>query len=984
MTSIIRRLSSPALISISSFAFAAHEEIDFNRDIRPILSDNCYYCHGPDQDNREGDLRLDVRADAIEAYAIVPGDADDSELIYRIFTDDREEVMPRPSSHKTLSETEKQLLVRWINEGADYDDHWSYTPIERPPYSGIDDIVSKKLSKRNLKLSSETDKRTLIRRASLDIIGLPPTSNDVKAFLADDSPGSYEHLIDRLLDSPHYGEKMAISWLDAVRYADTVGYHGDQERDATPFRDYVITAFNENKPYDQFTIEQIAGDLLPNPTIKQKVAASYNRLNQISREGGIQNKEYIKKYQAERVRTTATAWLGSTMACAECHDHKFDPFTTKDFYSMAAFFSDILEKGAYTGDGSYQEEIAPYLADPHENEGWFGPELTVPNWVFNPEAHQIKALIKERKAVLAKGSPEAKEEFYNWLEQQNIFANRIHAASLSFDYPKTEKGAKKNFEIDLSAFPGTVSDLAAIELEARLAGQGSGTTLNIAISYLHEGETKSRAYYWGDKIDEKLKSTPHSKLGPGIYIGQWRSISISQDELEIPSDSQLLSLTTYKKSGALFRKFRLRSLYQGSKRATLSEEGKIHLDKILKGKSDEKDLQALQQEFFVSHAESFAAEHHEIDTLKAELYAERYTPLTISAAPREVKVLPRGNWMDESGEIVLPASPGFLPNTIASTDEKRLNRLDLAHWIVHPKNPLTARAFVNRIWAQFFGRPLSAAPEDLGLQGEYPEYPELLDWTAAEFIESGWDIKHLIRVIVLSKTYRQSSLVSPEQFDNDPKNLLLARQNPVRLPAEIIRDNALRISGLLNTKTGGKSSRPYQPKGYYANLNFPKREYRQDADASQHRRGVYMHWQRTFLHPMIAAFDGSGRDECVVKRNPSNTPLQALNLLNDPTQVEAARALAEILIQEAAGDTERIRLAYLRALAREPSAEEMQTLRSFLKRERKRFRNSANNRESFLQIGLKQNSDRIQENKLAAFTSLSRAVLNLHETITRY
>ena len=370
--------------------------------------------------------------------------------------------------------------------------------------------------------------------------------------------------------------------------------------------------------------------------------------------------------------------------------------------------------------------------------------------------------------------------------------------------------------------------------------------------------------------------------------------------------------------------------------------------------------------------------------LKEELYGMRYTPLTISATPREVKVLPRGNWMDESGEIVLPASPSFLPVPVSSTVERPLNRLDLAHWIVDPQNPLTARTFVNRVWAKFFGSPLSSAPEDLGLQGEYPPYPQLLDWLAADFMESGWNIKHLVKTIVLSRTYQQSSNASEKLVELDPYNRLLARQSPLRLPAEIIRDNALQISGLLNTRMGGRAIRPYQPEGHYRNLNFPRREYRYTQDEDQYRRGVYVHWQRTFLHPMMTTFDASGRDECVVKRDLSNTPLQALTLLNDPSKIEAAKALAEILLTQEKDDAARIETAYTRALARKPSEIEMATLKTFLKRERERFQNEENQAEALLDIGLYYPDPDLPQIELAALTNMSRAILNLHETITRY
>ena len=960
------------------------KDIEFNRHIRPILSNNCFFCHGPDKEKREGDLRLDIREDAIEAFAFVPGNTEDGELLHRIFSDNPKEVMPEPKSNKSLTETEKFLLKRWIAEGAVYESHWSYNPVKRPTQNGIDEIVSQRLKEKRLKPSSEARKETLIRRVSLDLIGLPPSAEEVKAFVNDQRPDAYERLVDRLLESKHYGEKMAIHWLDAVRYADTVGYHGDQERDATPFRDYVIKSFNENKPYDQFTREQLAGDLLPNPTIEQLVAASYNRLNQISREGGIQDKEYVKKYQSERVRTTATTWLGSTMACAECHDHKFDPFTTKDFYSMAAFFADILEKGAYTGDGSYQEDVSKYLGGPTKHEGWFGPEVSVPNYVFHENPEALKKAIAGKEQFMATGSPEAISEYEQWFQLQSSLAEDNTPLDTKFAYTNAHHKTTKAESIDILSYPYGLEKLASIEFDARIALYSG--PLGIEIRYELNGQMLKKAYHLGDNFEGELdnqSNTPVVKATPLLYKGVWHPISLRRDTLDLPDTAKLVSILPLKGTAGGFRNFRIRTLRQGSQFGVLSKPGQKSLAAILDNHADIEAQAQLKREFFIHHSNTFAKQREEIDGLKNELYGNRYTPLTVSAQPREVKVLPRGNWMDESGETVLPASPSFLPNAIESSDSQRLSRLDLAHWIVNPQNPLTARTFVNRVWAMYFGTPLSNAPEDLGLQGEYPPYPELLDWLAAEFVDSGWDIKHLVREIVSSATYRQSSDVSEKLYEIDPYNRFLARQSPIRLSAEIIRDNSLKISGLLNTKMGGPSARPYQPQGHYRNLNFPIRQYAHDTDQNQYRRGVYIHWQRTFLHPMLTAFDAGGRDECIVKRDLSNTPIQALNLLNDPTQVEAAKALAEILMKEKS-DQARIETAYQHALARRPTAKERKTLKAFINRERKRFENKENQTDAFLSIGLKTPDPNHPPVELAALTSMSRAILNLHETITRY
>ncbi|MCB1122990.1 MAG: DUF1553 domain-containing protein, partial [Verrucomicrobiae bacterium] len=805
----------------------------------------------------------------------------------------------------------------------------------------LDTWVLHRMEEADFTPEPEADRRTLLRRASLDLTGLPPTPEAMATFLADTDEGAYERAVDRLLESPHFGERWAQPWLDLARYADTKGYEKDGTRTVWPYRDWVIDALNDNMPFDQFTIEQIAGDLLPNPTIEQLVAASYSRLNQISREGGIQNKEYVKKYQSERVRTTATAWLGSTMACAECHDHKFDPFTTEDFYSMAAFFADILEMGAYTGDGSYQEDPEPYLTDKQVHEGWFGPELTVPNYLFQENPEAIKKQILENEKTLAKGSHEAEAEFSVWLENQRALAAKQMPEYVLFDYTEENINTTKTESLDVSSYPWDLADTAAIQFEARVTGGGGRGSLGLEVTYEAEGENFKRAYYFGDNYEGELTNKTDApwriQVSPKLYKGVWHPVVLNMDTLSLPRDAKLVSLLPLKGINGGFRNFRIRTLRNGSQEGELNQDLTPILAKAITGSASRSDLGKLKREYFINHAKTFFRERQPIKDLQKEIYGNRYTPLTISATPREVRVLPRGNWMDESGEIRLPATPGFLPGAVSSSEGKRLNRLDLAYWIVDRDNPLTARTFANRLWGQFFGVPLSNAPEDLGLQGEYPPYPELLDWLAAEFMESGWYIKQLVRKIVTSRTYRQTSQVSNELYEKDPYNRLLARQSPRRLPAEFIRDNALEISGLLNPKMGGTAIRPYQPAGFYRNLNFPRREYAPDMDDNQYRRGVYMHWQRTFLHPMLTAFDASGRDECVVKRELSNTPLQALNLLNDPTMVEAARGLAEILI-EVPDDDQRIELAYVRALARNPTAAETRTLKAFLDRERQRFR----------------------------------------------
>ena len=767
--------------------------IDFNQDVRPILSANCFFCHGPDRNHREGGLRLDDRNSAFGAgdsgeTAIVPGKPQESEVMRRIHSADPEEQMPHPDAGKTLSPEQIDLLGRWIEEGAVWQEHWAYqqpirtaVPTVRDPdwcRNWIDHFVLSALESQGRQPSSDAERITLMRRLYFDLTGLPPTPEEVADFLAEKQPQAYEQLVERLLASPHYGERMAMYWLDLVRYADTVGYHGDQDHNISPYRDYVINAFNENMPLDQFTHEQLAGDLIAagnsaqlteERAIELKIASGYNRLLQTSHEGGVQKKEYLAIYAADRIRNLSGVWMGATMGCCQCHDHKFDPYTTRDFYAMAAFFADVEDEKTFGGSNTLPTKREPEMM------------------VFSPGDYEQRA------------------------------------------------------------------DLAAQIEQLRAQGE--------------PGE-------------------PLEKL--------------------------------------------------------------------------ERQLAALEKR-------------------------ARRTMITVAVEPRITRVLPRGNWLDETGEVLQPAIPEFL-GTLA-TNGKRADRWDLARWLTDTKTGtglLTARVFANRCWYLLFGRGLAGPLDDFGGQGTPPSHPALLDALAIRLVESGWDMKQMMKLLVLSRAYQQSSLPRGSLPSEDPENRLFARQSRYRLPAELIRDNALFISGLLEKDLGGDSSRPYQPAGYYRHLNFPQRTYTADADQRQWRRGLYVHWQRQFLHPMLRAFDAPSREECTAERPRSNTPLAALVLLNDPTFLEAARALAERMIREG-GPTPRSRIAFAFQLAvsRAPDAEEEELLNNLLRESRELYRQDPQAAEDFIQIGHRTAAEELEPVELAAWTTVARAVLNLHETITR-
>ena len=1040
-------------------------KIQFNRDIRPILSDNCYKCHGPDKNNRQANLRLDMRPSALDSGALKPGKPENSKLVARILANDGSQ-MPPLTAHKSLTKTQKDLLVQWVKEGGEYEAHWSYLPPQRPPvpvisdtrypvHNPIDSFVFSLLQQKRILPSPQADRRTLIRRVTLDLTGLPPAPKETQAFLADSSPSAYERVVDRLLASPSYGERMAVPWLDLVRYADTVGFHGDQNQNAWPYRDYVISAFQQNMPFDQFTREQIAGDLIPFPTPLSRTATCFNRLNMVTREGGAQPKEYLAKYMADRVRTVGMTWLGSTLACCECHDHKYDPFTQKDFYSLGAFFADMQQWGVYADYG--------YTPNPdlrgYNNDYPFPPEITIASsYLFeriNRDRWKMQRTAEATEAIL-KRDPAANAAFDAWRKQEADFlirhpdgwetltpmeATAMEATAMETPPKKpaadrasqpppprtsalqidpdgsvlvTGKGAQ-NVTLLSKLASGWISILR-VELLPHAVNGGSvfrtgmnAATVSLTASIRHaNGKVQPLVFRFADAdfsqpmysngfalvgvqrgwkldpnhageinrsewiLDTPILTEPDDTLTvtfPGCQAGCIR-LSATPFEAEDLSDPMVrASLLTY------FRNPAIPNANQGIMQAYLAGTG-------------------WNSEAYLQYKR-----------LEADLFACRkgQTPVMVTAAiatPLTMRVLPRGNWQDEGGEIVQPAPPHFLPHTEPPAGQ-RLTRLDLANWLTSQDNPLTARVFVNRLWKQFFGTGLSAQLEDVGAQGEWPTHPELLDWMAVEFMKPfygiqpghtvrvqphrGWDIKHMVRLIVTSSTYQQSSKLRPELHESDPNNRLLASQNPRRLEAEFVRDNALAIAGLLNTDIGGPPCKPYQPTGYYANIQFPDRNYIADADDREWRRGLYMHWQRTFLHPMLANFDAPSREDCIAARNVSNTPQQALTLLNDPTFVEAARAFALRILQEPVkGDSERLERAYQIALGRSLQPKERDSLLAFLKQVRTAYLQQPADADRLLKIGIAPVPPGTGPVELAAWTNLCRVVLNLQETITRY
>ena len=1000
---------------------AASEPVRFNRDIRPILSDTCFHCHGFDPKTREAGLRLDVREEAIReteegALPIVAGDPDKSEIILRIF--DEEDPMPPEKAHKPFTPAQKELFRRWVAEGAVYEPHWSYAPLERPALpkdekqgNPIDAFIRAKLAEKGLELSPTAPDHVLARRLSLDLTGLPPSALNG------------EVSVDALLDSPHFGERLAVWWLDIARYADTVGFHGDQNQRIFPYRDYVINAFNGNKPFDVFTREQLAGDLIPDATAEQLVATGYNRLNMMTREGGAQPKEYLSKYGAERVRSVAAAWFGSTFGCAECHDHKFDPIKARDFYELQSFFADMKQWGVYA-DYGYTPE--PELKGVN-NDSPFPPEIEVESpWLKQRHAEAVAALEKHLAETTGKlaGDAKAVAAQSEWEESLANFLTKhpsawvpltngevsLHKEDEPIENRKpvvldgsiaADKPLGKGETLVVTATAPDAIAFSAIRIEVPVEGRddaklGKALTLSLE-AHAADGMIRKIGLRTGEATTKRPIHRGGAEL-PGLE-SEWRLPTSIEPGKPLHAIWLLNAPLALKESEKLVVslggdnvhpvKLSLSPLAAADPLEVASPASLAALTKPLSGRNTtEKTLATTSFLLATAHDRSASDAAHRLAATERALFQGRaWTMVTQAAAkPLEIRLLPRGNWQDETGPVVLPATPSFLPGRLESSPEKRLTRLDLANWIVSDANPITARAVMNRLWAMFFGTGLSAVVDDLGSQGELPSHPELLDWLAVEFRESGWDLKHMVRLIVTSETYRQSSVFQQKALEIDPANRLLASQNPRRLEAEFVRDNALAIAGLLQSREiGGPSAKPYQPAGYYEALQFPNRDYIADTDPRQWRRGLYTHWQRTFLHPMMANFDAPARDECAAARTNSNTPQQALTLLNDPAFVEAARVFAARLLadKKVTTDQARISAAYRIALNREPAARELEALTAFLKTQQDHFAAAPEEATKLLAIGLAPQSG-LAPVPHASWTQLARVLLNAQETITRY
>ena len=1033
-------------------AAVSAQEVKFNRDVRPILSDKCFACHGPDAQNRKTPLRLDSAEGAAVALsgggkAIVAGDPAASVLLQRVKSDDPIRRMP-PSyeGHDKLGDREIGVLERWITQGGAFEGHWAFTAPARPAIpkvaqpewvrNPVDAFVLRGLERAGLAPSPEADKAKLIRRVTLDLTGLPPTPAEVEAFVQDESPEAYQTVVDRLLASPRYGERMAIDWLDAARYADTNGYQSDGQRSMWRWRDWVVEAFNRNLPFDQFTVWQLAGDLLPNATEEQRLATAFNRNHRTNAEGGIVEEEFRVEYVADRAETTGTVWLGLTVGCARCHDHKYDPISQKDFYSLFAFFNSVPERGLvynFGNDGptmpaptaSQKEELAKLEREAEAaRSAWAAHESAVEKhekkWSkalgagledeFSARGLVARYALGDGLELGAFTGIDDSETDRKPLPAEPEYAEGLFGRAARFDGTRfLDGGAVGGFQYDdrftVSFWmkPDAVDD-AGVLSRMQDVDEGSGWGV-----LLREG--RLRIEFTMRHTDLSMRVETKRKLEPGdwhhvaltfagdlpshqsltVWVdGEAWPFEVEWDDLKWPIAYRAYPVRIGAAAGRRFEGL-IDEVRLYSRTLSPEEIAALGVRKSLREIADAREskrspaeARKLRTAFLEQGADEslrralFAAQ--EADRKIAQLKEDIPTVMVMhdSDELRQAYVLNRGAY-DAHGEPVSPAPPSALPPL---PEGVKADRLALARWLVDPKNPLPARVTVNRYWAMFFGRGIVKTLEDFGSQGDWPTHPELLDWLAVEFIESGWNVRHMLRTIVTSNTYRQASRITPELLERDPENALLARGPRLRLPGPAIRDQALAVSGLLNPELGGPPVKPYQPAGLWEEVSSSS--YEADEGEDLYRRSLYTYWKRTIAPPAMAAFDASDRESCTVRQTRTNTPLQALNLMNDVTYLEAARKLAERMMHEAGPSPEqRIERGFRLAVARAPEQGEVQTLSALYERLLGDYREDDFAAERYLAQGEAPRDEELDVAELASYTGVASLLLNLDETITK-
>lgn len=1026
------------------------ELLSFNRDVRPILSEHCYECHGPDEAVRQAGLRLDQSESALGVLpsgrrALVPGSLDQSQLFQRIAAADSLDRMPPPHADSMLSDREIETLGRFILQGAGFEDHWAYRPPVRPDPPAVEDpdwtrgevdrFVLARLDEEGLRPSAEADRRTLARRLSLDLTGLPPTPAEVDAFVADLRPDAYERVVDRLLASDRYGEHMARTWLDAARYADTNGYHIDNERFMWRWRDWVIDAFNRNQPFDEFTVDQLAGDLLPHPTPEQLLATGFHRNHMINFEGGAIPEEYRVQYVFDRTDTTATVWMGLTAGCAKCHDHKFDPVSQREYYQLAAFFNTVDEVGLDGSQGNAEPkvlapdpdqrallrelrtELAPLdaLLDDANGEAAAAQVAWQKEWDrrlaerWRPLVPvSLESTAGARMTVLDDGSIEVSGDNPTtdvYVIEAETDLDRIGALRLealldrsdpSLGIGRAEDGSFVLTEIEVKATP-LASGEASVDLDL-VHGYADYATPSLGLELAVDGDPDTG---WG--AGYITRATARTAVfgvdppPPAAGAVAHRGGALLRIVLRHESSYQHKTMRRFRLSVSdapevafqLLEPKLLPPPYGGLAAAYRDFE---YLVGLPEDQRTGEQATTIRHRFRRGHWLVWQANEARYAALSERLREiEAAVPTTMVMRemddPRPTFLLRRGEYDQQTDEVdaavpaVLPPIPEDLP----------MNRLGLARWLVSEDHPLTARVTANRIWQKFFGRGLVATSGDFGSQGEWPSHPELLDWLATELVRQGWDLKALQKTIVMSSTYRQTSKAAPALIERDPENRLLARASRFRLDAEVIRDGALAVSGLLVEKLGGPSVKPYQPPGLWEEIGYESRGrftagiFEQDRGEALYRRSLYTFWKRTVPPPNMLVFDAPNRETCVVERSRSNTPLQALVLMNDPQFVEAARVLAEDLLAERAeaGDSSLIDRLFQRVLARPATELEREAMLELVADLETSYGQDAAAAEALLRVGERRVDESIPGTELAAWSVAASAVLNLDEAVTR-
>lgn len=1024
--------------------------IDFNREIRPILSEYCFACHGPG--DQESGLRLDVRDVAIETGAIVPGEVEESELLRRILSDDEAEVMPPPEANKSLDDRQRQVLRDWIAQGAHYEQHWSFLTPRKPevpevesrsveptvddspapgakvgpslPINPIDAFVGARLQSEGLEFSPPADRETLIRRVAFTLTGLPPTLEEIDAFLQDTDPLAYERMVDRYLASKHYGEEMARHWLDVARYADTHGLHLDNERQMWAYRDWVIKAFNRNLPFDQFTIEQLAGDLLPDPTPDQLVATGFNRCNVTTSEGGSINEEWVFRYAVDRTATMAEVWMGLTAGCAVCHDHKYDPLSAQEFYSLYAFFHSAADP-AMDGNALL---TAPTLKLTTDEQRQALEEFDRRLESQRAALDQLAAEVSYEDPAQQDPRPQPEQFEETWFEDQFPEPSEVKASPgeptrfVSLGEGPVFRGERAVQRTDAGLAQDVYEGKTPLvippggRLFAHVWLDPDNPPRSIMLQYFKEG-WRHRAV-WGDEDaiawGEK-GTTERAHLGELPTSGRWVRLEFPVERVGLaPGDAitgfaltQFGGTVTWDSVGVTGRHdpagdprhsfLAWWSQHEGKDVADVPRRIADLLKQGPDGESSEEQRKQLR-EYYVQHVcettkPAFAPLIAELESIQKQREDfDKSIPSTFIfkelESPRESFVMLRGEY-NQPGEKVEPGTPAILPPLTLGEeeDDRRATRLDLAQWLVSPEHPLTSRVAVNRWWQQVFGQGLVKTSFDFGSQGEVPSHPELLDWLSVTFREDGWDVKGLMRLLVTSATFRQSSAGSPESWQRDPENRLYSRGPRFRLDAEQIRDNVLAVSGLLVPEMGGPGVKPYQPPNIWEPVAFVGSNtgrYQRDDGAALYRRSIYSFLKRTAPPPFMANFDAPNREASCAVRERSNTPLQALQLMNDTQHFEAARALAARLLREG-GDSaeERLRTAYRLVLSRSPSEEEREILGTTLQQYLDRFAQDLESAQKVNQVGEWPAPEELPAADLAAYTLLVNLIFNLDETVTR-